>query len=97
MKKLLAASLIAVPMLIGFAGSAVGASKKEEEAAAKAAAQVNAKAITVYVNGKGETSFAEKMNESHVAMAAQGWRFAESQLYLENGDMEGAFVTYVRN
>jgi hypothetical protein len=51
---------------------------------------------TVWVGGKGESSFAERMNKMHAEMEAKGWKFSDMQIYTENGDMRGAFVTYVR-
>lgn len=52
--------------------------------------------VTVWVGGKGQSGFAEKLNKSHAAMEAKGMKFADLQIYTENGDMQGAFVTYVR-
>ena len=51
---------------------------------------------TVWVDGKGQTSFAEKANKMHAAMEAKGWKFTDMEVYSEDGDMQGAFVTYVR-
>ena len=51
---------------------------------------------TVWLDGKGETSFAEKANKMHVVMEAKGWKFGDIEIYTEDGDMKGAFVTYVR-
>jgi hypothetical protein len=51
---------------------------------------------TVWVDGKGQTSFAKKVNEMHAEMEAKGWKFVDLAIYTENGDMQGAFVTYVR-
>jgi hypothetical protein len=51
---------------------------------------------TVWVDGKGQESFAEKVNKVHAAMEPQGWKFSNFEIYIENGDMRGAFVTYIR-
>jgi hypothetical protein len=51
---------------------------------------------TVWVNGKGQKAFAETVNEQHGMMEAQGWKFADMEIYIEDGDMQGAFVTYVK-
>lgn len=61
-----------------------------------AASPAQQQITTVWVNGKGQSGFAKKLNERHAEMAAQGWKFAGLAVYTENGDMEGAFVTYVR-
>jgi hypothetical protein len=39
---------------------------------------------------------AKKLNETHVSMEAKGWRFADMEVHAENGDTEGAWVTYVK-
>lgn len=39
---------------------------------------------------------AANMTRRHAEMAEQGWRFADSAIYTENGDLEGMFLTYVR-
>ncbi|MCL4722261.1 MAG: hypothetical protein KJ041_09985 [Gammaproteobacteria bacterium] len=53
-------------------------------------------ATTVWVDGKGQSSMASKTNKVHAEMTAQGWRFADMDLYVEDGDMKGIFLTYVR-
>lgn len=39
---------------------------------------------------------AANMTRRHEEMAMEGWRFADSEVYIENGDLEGIFITYVR-
>jgi hypothetical protein len=51
---------------------------------------------TVWVDGKGQTGFAERMNKMHAAMEGKGWKFGNLAIYTEDGDMQGAFVTYIR-
>jgi hypothetical protein len=51
---------------------------------------------TVWVGGKGESSFAEKLNKMHAEMEAKGFKVIDMEIYTENGDMRGAFVTYAR-
>jgi ABC-type sugar transport system substrate-binding protein len=51
---------------------------------------------TVWVDGKGQSGFAEKLNKMHADMEAKGSKFSDLEIYTENGDMKGAFVTYVR-
>ncbi|MCL4779853.1 MAG: hypothetical protein KJ049_06655 [Gammaproteobacteria bacterium] len=65
--------------------------------AALAAEDSQATAITVWVNGKGQSSMAEDVTEKHAEMAKQGWKFKDLEVYTEDGDMEGMFVTYVRD
>ena len=51
---------------------------------------------TVWVGGKGESSFAEKLNKTHADMESKGFKLIDVEIYTENGDMRGAFVTYAR-
>ena len=37
-----------------------------------------------------------QVNETHAEMTAKGWKFAGLSVYDEDGDMQGAFVTYTR-
>jgi hypothetical protein len=51
---------------------------------------------TVWVDGQGQKTFAEKVNKMHADMGGKGWKFGHIAVYTEDGDMQGAFVTYVR-
>ena len=51
---------------------------------------------TVWLDGKGQSSMADKINKLHAEMAAKGWSFASLEVYTEDGDMQGLFITYVR-
>jgi hypothetical protein len=53
-------------------------------------------AKTVWVDGKGQGSMADKASKSHAEMARDGWKFQDLDVYIEDGDMKGLFVTYVR-
>jgi len=79
-----AASVLAAAMLMATATHA-----KDEPPPAQ-------NVTTVWVGGKGQTQFAEKSNEMHAAMEAKGWKFADMEIYTEDGDMQGAFITYTR-
>jgi hypothetical protein len=55
--------------------------------------------ITVFqdVSGIGRKERAAKnMTQRHAAMARDGWRFADMEVYTENGDLEGFYLSYVR-
>jgi hypothetical protein len=60
-------------------------------------AGASAKVMTIFVDGHGQTSFADKVNKVHAEQAAKGWEFADLEIYTENGDMKGAFITYKRD
>ena len=40
---------------------------------------------------------AENMTEKHDEYTRQGWKFADMETYIENGDLEGFFLTYTRD
>ena len=39
---------------------------------------------------------AENMTEKHDEYTRAGWKFADMETYIENGDLEGFFLTYTR-
>ena len=39
---------------------------------------------------------AKDATKMHVEMAKQGWKFQDLEVYTEDGDMKGIFITYVR-
>ncbi|MDH5275881.1 MAG: hypothetical protein OEW88_05595 [Gammaproteobacteria bacterium] len=85
MKTLITGTLVALTLLPGINPSFA------------ADTDAKATAITVWVNGHGQKSMADKATEMHAEMAAQGWRFKDLEVYTENGDMQGLFVTYLRD
>ncbi len=52
--------------------------------------------VTVYINAHGGNSIAREANETHAKMEKEGWRFADLEVHAENGDTEGAWITYVK-
>ena len=40
---------------------------------------------------------ASNITKKHREMSEQGWRFVDMEIYVENADMEGAFLTYSRS
>ncbi|MGB8636448.1 MAG: hypothetical protein WCD66_07655 [Rhodanobacteraceae bacterium] len=56
--------------------------------------------ITVFVDatfGFRKDHMARKLSKSHAEYAADGYHFADMNPYVENGDLEGFFVTYTRD
>lgn len=84
-------------LITGVAVMLAGWTLAASPALAQEPAPTDAGATTVWVDGKGQSSFAEKLNKMHAEMAAKGWDFVEIEIYTENGDMKGAFVTYERD
>ena len=39
---------------------------------------------------------ASNITKRHQEMSAQGWHFVDMEIYVENADIEGAFLTYSR-
>ncbi|MCU0975238.1 MAG: hypothetical protein MUC71_02860 [Steroidobacteraceae bacterium] len=79
------AACVAAAVLV--AAPAVAADKKKETAD---------NLVTVYVMAHGGKEMAKDINASHAAMEAQGWRFADLEIHTENGDTEGAWITYTK-
>ena len=70
--------------------------KSPEKAAAEAARQ-NSPAVTIWVDaswGFRNQGAANDLSAAHRAFYAQGYRVVSVQPYLENGDLQGFFVTY---
>jgi len=40
---------------------------------------------------------AENMSEKHDEYTKNGWKFEDMETYIENGDLEGFFLTYSRD
>ena len=56
-------------------------------------------ASTVFVpdkSGNRQKGSAEKLSETHRTAQDQGWDFKDLEVYIEDGDLQGFFVTYVR-
>ena len=54
-------------------------------------------AVTVYISMNfGKKAAGKDMNEMHEKMARDGWRFADMEGNLENGDTEGFWLTYTK-
>lgn len=81
MKTLLVATLAALV-------AAPGAQAADEAGAAKV--------VTVYVSAHTGKGIAKDVNELHARMEQDGWKFADLEPHVENGDTEGAWVTYTK-
>ena len=56
-------------------------------------------ASTVFVDdktGSRQKGSANRLSETHRTAQNQGWDFADLEVYIEDGDLQGFFVTYVR-
>lgn len=76
-----------------------GLLKKNPDTAAEQAAQSSMQAVTIWVGaswGFRTQGAANALNRSHEAFAARGYRVLSVDPYIENGDLQGFFVTYQR-
>ncbi len=88
---------LAVVLVAGLAGGCVGVGVAQVGVAHAADRAPAGQSVTVFVDatfGFRKDSFARKLSKSHAEYAARGYRFSGMQLYEENGDLQGAFVTY---
>jgi hypothetical protein len=70
--------------------------KKPEDAAAQAA-RANLPAATIWVDaswGFRNQGAANDLTRAHKAFADYGYKVQDVQPYIENGDLQGFFVTY---
>lgn len=59
----------------------------------------NIQASTVFVadkTGSRHKGTAEKISKTHKTAESQGWDFDDLEIYIENGDLQGFFITYTR-
>ena len=70
--------------------------KKPEDSAAEAA-RTNMSAATIWVDaswGFRNQGAANSLSRAHQAFAVHGYKVQSVQPYIENGDLQGFFVTY---
>ena len=56
-------------------------------------------AITVFQDvsfGGRKDRAAKNITKKHAGMAKDGWRFSDMEIYTENSDLEGFFLSYTR-
>ena len=97
MKRLLAFALLACTFAALPARAALF-SKKPETIAAEAARD-QLPAVTMWVDatwGFRHQGAANDLTRAHQAFAAQGYKVVSVEPYIENGDLQGFFVTYQR-
>ena len=84
--------LLACPLL---AGAAIFGASPEKSA--REAVEANLPAVTVWVEatwGFRKSGAANSLSQMHKAYAAHGYKVVDVQPYIENGDLQGFFVTY---
>ncbi|NIM69843.1 MAG: hypothetical protein GTN86_11680 [Xanthomonadales bacterium] len=56
-------------------------------------------ASTVFVDdktGSRKRGSADRISETHKTAERQGWDFKDLEIYIEDGDLQGFFITYTR-
>lgn len=94
----LATSFATAILALAFTQSAqAGMFGKKPEEAAREADQAGMIAVSTWVDvswGFRTQGAANALNRAHQAFAARGYRVLSVQPYIENGDLQGFFVTY---
>jgi hypothetical protein len=88
---LLAACVTAAPIAQG------GLLEKKPDAVAEEASQQQLPAVTIWVSaswGLRNQGAANNLTKAHGAFAKYGYKIVSVQPYIENGDLQGFFVTY---
>lgn len=70
---------------------------KSPEKAAQEAVAANMPAVTIWIDaswGFRNQGAANNLSKAHQAFYAQGYRVVSVEPYIENGDLQGFFVTY---
>jgi len=73
--------------------------KENEEAPAGPQVCPRLQAQTVFVadkTGSRQKGSASKLSEAHQKAENLGWDFSDLEVYIEDGDLQGFFVTYTR-
>ena len=94
MKRLLLSVLLAGTCLVPVHA---GLFSKSPEKSAEEAARANMAAVTIWVDstwGFRRQGAANALSDAHRAFAAHGYRVLSVEPYIENGDLQGFFVTY---
>jgi hypothetical protein len=93
MRKLLLATMLAALALPAQAGLF---SKSPEDSATEAS-RAGMSAVTIWVEatwGFRNQGAANSLSKAHNAFARQGYKVQSVEPYIENGDLQGFFVTY---
>jgi hypothetical protein len=89
--------LLLLSLLLACALPAHALFEKKPETSATEAAQAGLQAVTIWVDaswGFRNQGAANALSRAHQAFAVRGYRVQSVQPYIENGDLQGFFVTY---
>jgi hypothetical protein len=100
MRHLPIATLLAALLACTFAtapAAAAGLFDRKPETAAAEAARDHLATVTIWLDatlGMRNTGAASALTRAHAAFAAHGYRLHSIEPYVENGDLQGFFVSY---
>jgi hypothetical protein len=97
MKRTLTASLLVCLVLALSAPAQAGLFDKSPEKSAAKAASAGMAAVTIWVDaswGFRNQGAANDLSQAHQAFARYGYKVVSVAPYIENGDLQGFFVTY---
>ncbi len=97
MRRLCLAALIAAATV--FAPVQAGLFDKNPDQVAEEAVSKNLKAVTLWVDaswGFRNQGAANALSRAHQAFTTRGYNVVSVEPYIENGDLQGFFVTYQR-
>jgi hypothetical protein len=80
--------------------NSVAIAKEDDDASTPGADRCpKLQASTIFVPDKAgsrQKGSAKKISQTHDVAEAQGWNFHDLEVYIEDGDLQGFFVTYTR-
>ena len=97
MRKLVLATLLGATSLAAALPAQTALFEKKPETVAEEAARANLGAVTIWVDaswGFRNQGAANSLSKAHQAFAARGYKVLSVEPYIENGDLQGFFVTY---
>ncbi len=98
MKRTLATTLLALVLLASAAPPAnASLFGKSPEDAAREAVSAHLGAVTIWVDaswGFRKKGAANSLSSAHQAFVSRGYKVVDVSPYIENGDLQGFFVTY---
>lgn len=97
MRTLLLAILLGATTLTAAVPAHASLFEKKPETSADEAVRANLSAVTIWVGaswGFRNQGAANSLSKAHQAFAARGYKVLGVEPYIENGDLQGFFVTY---
>lgn len=97
MRTSLLAILLGATTLVAAGPAQAALFGKKPEASAEEAVRANLSAVTIWVDaswGFRNQGAANSLSKAHQAFATRGYKVLSVEPYIENGDLQGFFVTY---